>query len=125
MRDSQALMAWKLSARAMMVSSCSVGSSASLGIGTLLAEPATSDCSQTGEVDVEVKEELELGNLECPRSEKVGVGGAELSDAIQYEYGDWKEDSALAVTSSVEERPQVLVANLSGIGLRILNAIVA
>jgi hypothetical protein len=33
-------------------------------MGSLLAEPHTSDDSQTGEVDDDVKEELELGNLE-------------------------------------------------------------
>jgi len=48
----------------MMVSSCSVGSSASFGIGSLLAEAETSDCSPTGEVEEEVSDELELGNLE-------------------------------------------------------------
>lgn len=91
-------------------------------MGSLLAEAQTSDSSQMGEEEEDVKDELELGNLECPRKEKVGVGGAELSDAIQYGPDDWREASGLAVTSSVEVAPAVLVANLSGSGLRILKA---
>lgn len=46
----------------------------------MVAEPVTSPCSQTGEVADEASEEVELGNLEWPRSEKVGVGGVELSE---------------------------------------------
>jgi hypothetical protein len=49
-------------------------------MGNLVAEPVTSPCSQIGEVPDEANEELELGNLECPRIEKVGVGGVELSE---------------------------------------------
>lgn len=63
-------------------SSFSDGSSGSFGIGNLLVEPTTSPCSQTGEVVLDVKDELPLGNLECPRTEKVGVGGPDTSEAL-------------------------------------------
>jgi hypothetical protein len=63
-----------------------------------------------GEVADEANEELELGNLECPRREKVGVGGVELSD-VQYEGVDvcivWP---VLIAASSSEETDRVLAA---------------
>jgi hypothetical protein len=76
----------------------------------LLEEPQTSEFSQMGEVEEDATEELELGNLEWLRRENVGVGGSELSDAIQYRF-DWLESSANAVTSSLVVR----VANLRGL----------
>jgi hypothetical protein len=48
-------------------------------MGNLTLELEPSDCSKTGDAD-EVRDELELGKRECPRTEKVGVGGVELSD---------------------------------------------
>lgn len=65
-----------------------------------------------GELVEEASDELELGNLEWPREENVGVGGSETSEAIQYEL---VERSAERVTSSVEWDLLALVANLRGL----------
>jgi hypothetical protein len=51
----------------------------------LVAEPRISPCSQIGDVEFDVSDELPLGNLEWLRSENVGVFGADTSDALEIE----------------------------------------
>lgn len=62
-------------------SSRSMGSSGSLGMANLVDELVGSAKSTDGD-DVEPTEELDDGYLEWPFAEKVGVDGAELSDAV-------------------------------------------
>lgn len=62
-------------------SSRSMGSSGSFGIANLVDELVASKKSTDGD-DVDPTEELDEGYLEWPFAEKVGVDGAELSDAV-------------------------------------------
>lgn len=62
----------------------------------------------------EASEELELGNLEWPRSEKVGVGGVELSE-VQYEEADVEiERPDLSAGSSPWVNDRVRPATIAG-----------
>lgn len=83
-------------------------------MGSLVVEPVTSPYSQTGDVADEASEEVELGNLECPRSEKVGVGGVELSE-VQYEEAEVEIERAdLRAASSPWVNERVLPATIAG-----------
>lgn len=63
-----------------MTASASWSTGSSVSCGSLVAEAPTSGCSKSGGLDD--SEEVELGNLEWPRNEKVGVSGVEHSEAV-------------------------------------------
>lgn len=115
----------KLSSLAEKSSSFSAGSSGSCGMGNLLAEPRISLCSQIDEAAFDVSDELALENLECPRNEKVGVGGPDKSDALDKEPPEeCAQTVVLTVRSSLDcdapLRSATSLGRLSGLRSRIV-----
>jgi hypothetical protein len=87
----------------------------------LVAEPRISLCSQIGEVEFDVNDELVLGNLEWPRSEKVGVAGADTSDTLEKEPPEECAHTAVLVISSLDCEAPLRAATIFG-GLKDLGS---